>query len=86
MTVNDFLQTCAYEVDVGLTTKRDPISDCSTEYNQEDFIALNCAGSYFKYDHLKELLRRIGNKKVVSFRNTYDLNDCFDGIIVVYES
>lgn len=87
MTVDDFLKACAYEVEVGFTAKYDPVIGCSIgNYEEKDFIApCYCAGDYLNRKDIKNIYESIKDKEVHSFRNTYDLHDFFDGIIVAYK-
>mgnify|MGYP004520083179 FL=1 len=84
MTIREFVEKCSIVTDIGITKCGD--EDAVYPYKVEDFDAIGfnrqiLNGRCGKYVRDNGIL----DKEVYAFRDTMDLRDPFQGIIVIYK-
>ena len=84
MTIREFIEKCSVVTEIGITKRGD--EDALYSYKIEDFDAIGfnsqiLEGRRGKYARDNGIL----DKEVYAFRDTMDLHDPFQGIIVVYK-
>lgn len=84
MTIREFVEKCSVVTEIGITKYGD--EDAIYPYEIEDFDAIGfnrqiLEGKRGKYVRDNGIL----DKEVCAFRDTIDLHDPFQGIIVVYK-
>ena len=84
MTIREFVEKCSVVTEIGITNCGD--KDAIYPYEIEDFDAIGfnrqiLEGKRGKYVREKGIL----DKEVYAFRDTMDLHDPFQGIIVLYK-
>ena len=84
MTIREFVEKCSVVTEIGITKYGD--EDALYHYKIEDFDAIGfnsqiLDGRRGKYVRDNGIL----DKEVYAFRDTTDLHDSFQGIIVVYK-
>ena len=84
MTIREFVEKCSVVTEIGITKCGD--KDAIYSYEIEDFDAIGfnreiLGGARGKYVRDNGIL----DKEVCAFRDTTDLHDPFQGIVVVYK-
>lgn len=84
MTIREFVEKCSVITEIGITKCGD--EDALYPYKIEDFDAIGFNRQILEGKHGKYVRDNgILNKEVYAFRDTTDLHDPFQGIVVVYK-